>query len=93
VRELENEVLRVLTMATPGKPIAQKDLSPRLRGPASYQPRTEGGSLKQRTDSFERVIIQKVLDECDGNASRAAEKLGISRAGLYKKLDKHGIRK
>ncbi len=93
VRELENEVLRALTMATTGKPIGKKDLSPRLRGAIPSHVRTEGGSLKQRTDSFERAIIQKVLEECDGNASRAAEKLGISRAGLYKKLDKHGIRK
>jgi transcriptional regulator with PAS, ATPase and Fis domain len=93
VRELENEVLRALTMATPGKPIAEKDLSPRLRGANGSHTRPEGGSLKQRMDSFERAIIQKVLGECDGNASRAADKLGISRAGLYKKLDRHGIRK
>ena len=84
---------RTLTMASPGKPIAEKDLSPRLRGNETSRLKTTGGSLRDRMDGFERNLILNVLDESDGNASRTAQKLGISRAGLYKKLDKHGIRK
>ncbi len=93
VRELENEVLRAMTMATPGEPIKPDDLSPRLtagheRTPESW---SGGGTLKERVDGFERIVIQRVLTECGGNATRAAKQLGISRAGLYKKLDKHQL--
>ncbi|MCP4675866.1 MAG: GAF domain-containing protein [Deltaproteobacteria bacterium] len=93
VRELENEVLRAMTMAEPGEPIKPDDLSPRLYAGREQAPETwsGGGSLKERVDSFERIVIQRVLVECGQNATRAAKQLGISRAGLYKKLDKHSL--
>jgi transcriptional regulator with GAF, ATPase, and Fis domain/tetratricopeptide (TPR) repeat protein len=91
VRELENEVLRAMTLATPGKPIEPDDLSPRLCKGFDESALTGEGSLKERVDSFERIIIQGVLSDSKWNATRAAKTLGISRAGLYKKLDKYKI--
>lgn len=36
--------------------------------------------------------IQRTLQECDGNISRAAKKLGIHRRTLQRRLDKHPVR-
>jgi two-component system, NtrC family, response regulator len=32
-----------------------------------------------------------VLRRCDGNISQAAEQLGLSRAALYRRIEKYGI--
>ena len=39
----------------------------------------------------ERVLIERALNECGGNRSRAAEKLGISRRTLHRKLNLYNI--
>lgn len=41
------------------------------------------------TTEFEKVLIQEAIDLCHGNKLHAAQLLGISRQGLYKKLQKH----
>ncbi|HEY5514242.1 MAG TPA: sigma 54-interacting transcriptional regulator [Geomonas sp.] len=40
-------------------------------------------------DSLEKVLIEKAIERCTGNKLQAAQLLGISRPGLYKKLQKH----
>ena len=42
-------------------------------------------------DEVEKAMIQKSLRHHDGNISRAAESLGLSRAALYRRLEKHRI--
>ena len=37
------------------------------------------------------MIIRETLEAVDGRVAKAAEKLGLTRAGLYKKINKHGI--
>ncbi|WP_443666997.1 helix-turn-helix domain-containing protein, partial [Desulfovibrio sp.] len=37
-------------------------------------------------EQAERLLVQRALDACQGNKSRAAELLGITREGLRKKL-------
>ncbi len=91
VRELENEVLRALAMSTKGQPITPDDLSPRISGDKESSEWAGEGTLKERVDNFEKIIISRILSECQGNATHSAKLLGISRAGLYKKLDKHGL--
>ncbi len=39
----------------------------------------------------ERALIERALNECGGNRTRAAEKLGISRRTLHRKLHEYGI--
>jgi DNA-binding NtrC family response regulator len=46
-----------------------------------------GLDLTQR----EREAVQTALAQADGNISQAARLLGVSRAALYRKLDKHGL--
>ena len=35
--------------------------------------------------------IRKVLRRCDGNISQASEALGLSRAALYRRIEKYGL--
>ena len=50
------------------------------------------GSVDDYTlDTLERDAIAAVLAQSNGNISHAARKLGVSRAALYRKLEKHGI--
>jgi DNA-binding NtrC family response regulator len=42
-------------------------------------------------DVLERDAVAGALSQCDGNISRAARLLGVSRAALYRKLEKHGL--
>ena len=41
--------------------------------------------------SNEKALILKVLEECNGNRSHAAEKLNISRRTLQRKLHEYGL--
>jgi transcriptional regulator with PAS, ATPase and Fis domain len=43
----------------------------------------------QIIDDFEKILIDKAIAACHGNKLLAAQLLGISRQGLYKKLHKH----
>jgi DNA-binding NtrC family response regulator len=42
-------------------------------------------------DEIEKQMIVKCLRAFDGNLSRAADALGLSRAALYRRLEKHGL--
>ena len=39
----------------------------------------------------EKIVIQKALDKYKGNVSQAARELGLTRASLYRRMEKHGI--
>jgi DNA-binding NtrC family response regulator len=42
-------------------------------------------------DQMERAMIERCLAHFGGNITRAAEALGLSRAALYRRLEKHGL--
>ena len=42
-------------------------------------------------DEVEKAMIEKSLRHHGGNVSKAAESLGLSRAALYRRLEKHRI--
>jgi DNA-binding protein Fis len=42
-------------------------------------------------ERWERAMIEQALRECDGNQTRAAQRLGISRDTLRYRLKKYGI--
>lgn len=44
-----------------------------------------------RLDALEREAVSTALAQAKGNISRAARLLGVSRAALYRKLEKHGL--
>jgi DNA-binding NtrC family response regulator len=42
-------------------------------------------------DAIERVLLEKALRQAKGNKSTAARLLGLTRAKLYSRLEKHGL--
>ncbi|MHC4891873.1 MAG: sigma 54-interacting transcriptional regulator, partial [Planctomycetota bacterium] len=94
VRELDNELRRALLVAEEGA-VRIEHLSKDVR---ETQGRSAGGEelpavdgdLRAAVANFERRAIQSALDRHDGNKSRAAAELGISRFALQRKLDKYG---
>jgi PAS domain S-box-containing protein len=48
-------------------------------------------SLEKELEKTEMNMIKLALKECGGNRNKAAKLLGIHRASLYRKLEKHGI--
>ncbi len=83
VRELENAVERALVVGRNG------EIGP---GHFALGVRTEAPVNGPRTlDEVERLHIEKVVGECEGNLSRAARVLGIDRTTLYHKLKKYRV--
>jgi two-component system response regulator HydG len=83
VRELENAVERAVVVAQEPE-LREQDFI--FRTPAAQAATTAGRSL----DEIERVHILRVLEECGGNQSRAAEVLDIDRVTLHHKLKRYG---
>lgn len=86
VRELENIIERILVISE-GDTIELDDLPPKL---LESQMATND-SLEAHKDEIEEKIIKNALAECNGNITHAAEKLGISRRSLHRKINKYNI--
>jgi transcriptional regulator with PAS, ATPase and Fis domain len=57
-------------------------------------PRPEGEGIvfeNYNLDLVEKKVIRKAIDKHDGNISRAAGELGLTRASLYRRMEKHGL--
>jgi transcriptional regulator with GAF, ATPase, and Fis domain len=93
IRELENEVQRLLIQAEPGHWIEITDLSPRLRKIEGTVTRIapQKGTLKEMMDQVERWLLTEALRDHGGNKTKTAVTLGITREGLHKKLAKFGV--
>ncbi|MEJ7604502.1 MAG: helix-turn-helix domain-containing protein, partial [Kofleriaceae bacterium] len=93
IRELENEVQRLVIQAESGHWIEITDLSPRLRKIEGTVTRIapKQGTLKEMMEQVERWLITEALREHNNNKTRTAVTLGITREGLHKKLAKFGV--
>jgi two-component system response regulator HupR/HoxA len=92
VRELENEMRRMVVLGH--DVVTANDLSPSIVPAVSVEapaPSPEGfrGDLPAAVARFERRAIEAALARHEGNKSRAATELGLSRFALQRKLDKY----
>ena len=97
VRELHNEIQRMVVMAEQEAPLAPHLLSVRVTGGEGLGAKASGfngpANLKDQVEALERAAIGRMLADCAGNISHAAEKLGLSRVGLRAKIDRYDLRK
>ena len=84
VREMDHAIERAVLMSL-GAVIEARDLG--LQSGKEAARRLEDMSLEE----VEGFLIQRTLAQCDGNVSRAAEKLGLSRSALYRRLQRFGL--
>lgn len=82
VRELEHVVERAVLMA-PGQTIGRSDLG--LQAPSEQK--IDEMSLEE----VEALLIRKALVRHEGNVSRAAGALGLSRSALYRRIQRYGL--
>ena len=97
IRELENVIERGVLLAD-GDSLtldALPDFNPQADPPSEETVR-DGMGLKDlvrvRTAKLEKAIIQRALDADDGNVTRAARRLDISRKSLQLKMKEYGLR-
>jgi transcriptional regulator of acetoin/glycerol metabolism len=91
VRELRNVLLRAAATAHSGE-LGPEDLRfdealPCDGTPAPRHSSTLRGALAEE----ERAVLAAALDACHWNMVEAAARLGVSRATLYRRLERHGF--
>jgi DNA-binding NtrC family response regulator len=81
VRELENAVERAMVVGQEPE-LREQDFI--------FKPQSVSNGSSKTLEDMERAHILRVVEECGGNQSRAAEILDIDRVTLYHKLKKYG---
>ena len=115
VRQLCNEVQRIVARAVDNEVITPDHLSPDLKRSArpltsfsdgstvrpitsydsvfSFDPNLVSGKLEDAVGELETQMIKSSLARHNWNISRVANELGLTRRGLYLKLNRYGIEK
>ncbi|RXH22235.1 chemotaxis protein CheY [Bradyrhizobium nanningense] len=96
VRELQNEIQRMVVLADADELQAPPLLGRRNgKQPVAAIPGKLNGSatLKDKVEDLEKAVIISTLERYDGNISRVANELGLSRVGLRNKLSRYDLRK
>ena len=84
VRELQHAIERAVIMAD----------SPTLQETDFLFSRKGGHSAESDTlnlDDVEKAAVVKAIQLHNGNISKAAEELGLTRASLYRRMEKYGL--
>jgi transcriptional regulator with PAS, ATPase and Fis domain len=96
VRELENEVERLVVLTGDATTIGVELLSPRIRQwtPGDEEERgPDTGSLPAAIEALERRMIGAAMRRHNGNKTRAAEDLKVSRRNLIRLVQKYQLEK
>ncbi len=93
VRELENEIERALTLAGGDREIQAGYLSEKITGSVGQDAinPVNGMTLPEATERMERQMVTRALRDTNGNRSKAARLLGLTRQGLLNKIARYKI--
>lgn len=88
VRELQNVLRRYVTLK-------QVDFTGRGRkiGSAEKEPISDGLSLNEALERFEKNLLVKTLEKNRWHRIHTAQALGISRRTLFRKMERYGLEK
>lgn len=87
IRELQHAIERAIIMAE-GNELDSRDFF-FLSSKPTAEKVNHNASLN--LDEVEKNVIQKAIDKNGGNISKAAKELGLTRASLYRRLEKYGL--
>jgi DNA-binding NtrC family response regulator len=90
IREMRNVLERVLLLSGDAEILSPAHLPPEIVG-ATMPAESGAGEVELSLEQIERRHIARVLAHHEGNRSRTARTLGISRATLYEKLARYGL--
>ncbi len=103
VRQLANEVRRMVALSEPGAVLMPEHLSAAIAASRRTVPPDQrvleptemvmrlDQPMAAATEHLERALIQRALKLCDGKVDDASKMLGLSRKGLYLKRQRFGI--
>ena len=95
LRQLEH-VLERMMLLSDGSTLHEKDIPKDLRSEIDMSSNHEASRfrdiVKRQTQNLEKDLIEKALQEMDGNITRTAEHLGLSRKGLQLKMKELNIK-
>ncbi len=86
VRELQHAVERAVILS-----------ESKILQPSDFMLKTQQGNGDEGTlntyniEDMERDVIQRAIQKSNGNISQAAKELGLTRASLYRRLEKYGL--
>ena len=87
IRELRSAIARACLFLEDGELVESQHLWRTLRRKMEGPPRT----LKERINRFEKQQIEQALQATHGDAVSAAQRLGMSRATIYRRMKALGI--
>lgn len=101
IRQLANELHRIVAMAEPGQTLTSADLSPVVTEGWTVAPKTAPDRsdhlrvsldqpLPQAIEEIERAFVGRAMQASGGRVAEAAQLLGISRKGLFLKRRRWG---
>lgn len=104
IRQLANEIRRIVAMADDGQILHSGDLAPDITAPWNNRSTMPPAEAVQRTvviqldqpldravDELERTFVNRAMESAGGRVADAAELLGISRKGLFLKRRRWGL--
>ncbi|HIF17693.1 MAG TPA: sigma-54-dependent Fis family transcriptional regulator [Cycloclasticus sp.] len=99
VREMQNEIKRMLVLGQ-DEYLSSNLISKHILRAAPEEASADiklltgmEGSLKERVESLELIIIKETLMRLRWNKTKVAEELGLSRVGLRNKMERYGLEK
>lgn len=87
IRELQHSVERAVIMSESNVLQPQDFFLSQLDDNNQFDESDDVTNLEER----EKLLIRKVIDKHGGNISKAAKELGLTRASLYRRIEKHGL--
>jgi transcriptional regulator with PAS, ATPase and Fis domain len=106
IRQLANEIRRIVAMADDGQVLRSGDLAPDLTAVWNNRPTTAPSGLatglpavtirldqplERAVEELERAFVTRAMESSGGRVTEAAELLGISRKGLFLKRRRWGL--
>jgi len=86
IRELQHAIERAIIMSENGE-LQEEDFIFLTLGTRQEEASPHNFNLEE----IERNVIKRAIDKHSGNISKAAKELGLTRASLYRRLEKHGL--
>ena len=88
IRELQHVVERAVIMCD-GAEITSNDVQ--LSSAKSTEQTATNAPDNVDLETMERNLVKRAIDKYQGNISKAAAELGLTRAALYRRMEKFGL--